>query len=157
MTENIQIKNMSKKEKKNFLSMDLIERMIRVEQKISATFNKPVYYKDTEYYKSLPQSERAAYEEYLRNKKKKKSWWFVPLFVLGISLLFGANITGRVTGGYEVTPVFNILIVVLFVLIIGIALIGVYNRKQKNRMFNRHIAVLDKVYLRRSVKYNKNL
>ena len=38
---------MSQKEKKHFLSMDLIERMIRVEQRVGATFNKEIPYKSS--------------------------------------------------------------------------------------------------------------
>lgn len=64
---------MSKEEKDDFLSNDLIERMVRIEQRISAHFNKPIEYRDTEYYKSLKKSQRDRFEEYLKKKKNKEA------------------------------------------------------------------------------------
>lgn len=62
-----------------FLSMDLIERMIWVEQRVSVHFRKFVKYNETEYYKSLPHNLKVKFENYLKWKKRKK---FVYLFLI---------------------------------------------------------------------------
>ena len=74
-------KLMSKKDKKDYLSNDLIERIIRIEQRVSARFGKIVSYSSTEYYKSLTNEQKSLFEKYLKSKKKKKLF-FSSMFLL---------------------------------------------------------------------------
>lgn len=67
-----EFRDMTKAEKKQFLSMDMAERMIRVEQKISAHFNKSIPSKETEYYKSMSKDDKEEFDNYQRNKHKAK-------------------------------------------------------------------------------------
>ena len=70
-SKNQNLDAMSMTEKKDFLSMDIIERMIRVEQRVSAHFREFIKYNETEYYKSLTKAEKAKFDNYLRWKKKR--------------------------------------------------------------------------------------
>jgi hypothetical protein len=92
-----EFRKMPKKEKESFLSNDLNERIMRVEQRVSTRFGKFVNYKNTEYYKSLSDSQKKAFEKYLNNKKKKKFSVYVSIFLGFISLGFlNLNFTGNV-------------------------------------------------------------
>jgi len=92
-----ELKSMNKKEKKEFLSNDLIERMIRVEQKVSYSFGKDLPYNKTEYYKSLTETEKKNFEEYLDKKQRRKYLLglilLVPIIVIVLS---NVQFTGRV-------------------------------------------------------------
>ena len=51
---------MSKTEKKSFLASDLIERMIRIEQKVRGSMGEGIIpYQQTEYFKELTPNEKA--------------------------------------------------------------------------------------------------
>lgn len=71
---------MTRAERKKFLSMDMAERMIRVEQKISSHFNKNIPCKETEYYKSMSKKDKEEFDNYI--KKKKKSKILVSLLII---------------------------------------------------------------------------
>src|SRR3989344_1978058 len=76
----------SKADKKKIMSLDLAERLIRVEQNVSACFNKPVSFTQTEYFKSMSNSEKKDFIKYLNNKTKKKVFKlflvFLPLLII---------------------------------------------------------------------------
>jgi hypothetical protein len=96
---------MSKKEKKEFLDQDIMERMIRVEQTVSRHFGKKVQHKETSFYKGLSKEDKMTYNRHM-NKKKKRGIFkmlvlILPLFTFG---LMRFNITGAVvreTTGFE--------------------------------------------------------
>lgn len=94
------LSEMSKQEKKIFLSRDMAERIIRVEQQVSASFNKHILYKDTNYYQSMTPAQRKNFDNYLKNKKLKKT---LPLLFLILPLLLflmlGSSITGDAVKG----------------------------------------------------------
>lgn len=81
-------KNMSRAEKKDFLSNDLIERMIRVEQRVSSHVGRPVHYKDTQYYRSLSHDQKKKFESHLRHKNKK----FIVFSFFSFCFVFFAGI-----------------------------------------------------------------
>jgi hypothetical protein len=60
----------SREAKKKFFSMDIAERLIRVEQVVSASFNRPLAYNQTECYKGMTNNEKIEFEEFIRNRKK---------------------------------------------------------------------------------------
>jgi hypothetical protein len=74
---------MTRNERKDFLSNDLIERMIRVEERVARSFGEKINYKKSEYYQGLSSQERQSYERYLKGKKIKKgilSGFFLIMF-----------------------------------------------------------------------------
>ncbi len=82
--------DMSKVEKKKFLSMDLADRMIRIEQRVSAHFNKQIPYRDTEYYKAMTPSEKKEFELHVSANKAKKIGLTI-LIILPIAFLLVLN------------------------------------------------------------------
>src|SRR3989338_2350439 len=108
----------SKADKKKIMSLDLAERLIRVEQNVSACFNKPVSFTQTEYFKSMSNSEKKDFIKYLNNKTKKKVFKlflvFLPLLII---FLLNMSITGKAikeTIGESYFIGAEILVVVLF-------------------------------------------
>ena len=114
----------TKQERGEFLENDFIDRLIRIEQRISAKFGKLIKYTDTYCYKNLNPENRERYEKYLKNKKKRKfifaSTFAVPL----LGILFMSNgITGNVVREGVGESGFQTLYLVLFAFLAGI-LIG---------------------------------
>jgi len=72
---------MSKIKKAKFLSMDMIERMIRVEQTVASHFGKEIPYDKTEYFAGLTTIEKDDFKKYLKKRRKKR-------FLLGFFLIF---------------------------------------------------------------------
>ena len=139
----------------NFLSMDLIERLIKVEMHVSKSFNCPVTMEETEYYRSLSPQKQKEFQEYLKSKKAKKlvaiSSLILPLFALG---LFNATSVGNVVRdnfGESLVSVEIILgIVVLTVLIfIGISFL---NSKFSNKNVYKHLKLLVPIIEKRKVR-----
>lgn len=133
---------MSKKEKEDFLSNDIIERLIRVEQRVSKKFGEEVDYDKTEYYKSLSKKEKKDFENYKKTKNVKKLIVMVLLLFPFLAIgMVGFNFTGNVVsdeigffgGGFSFIIGF-ILIVVLFLSLFKVI-------KKRNRL-DRHCDVL---------------
>lgn len=134
------------KDKKHFLSMDLTERMIRVEQGLSAKFDTNLVYDKTEYFKSLTPGQKEQYKKYLKNKIKKKTF-FSSMIIISL-LVFGAlkiRLTGNVVSDYMRVSSIN----ALEILMIGIAisagvvyLISMIYNKVNNSRFQEHFDVL---------------
>ena|SRR3989338_7361305 len=136
----------TQKEKKMFLSMDLIERMIRVEQRVSAHFHKLIPYNKTEYYKSLTEKERKTFENYLKNKKMKSFLKVSVFFILAVLfLLQGIKLTGSViqeSSSFSLVDMGIFFLVAISLLALTALLLSNARRREK---LNDHVAVLEKV------------
>lgn len=129
---------MNKKEKKNFLSNDLVERMIRVEQRVSANFGQPIHYKNTNYYKSLRQHEKNDFEKHLKKNNSK-------IFVFSILVLFAAgfsfNLTGNVIANSQIgifAPLSLLLISINFFVLVFLLLLTHQKRSRRKRLNSLH-------------------
>jgi hypothetical protein len=65
------LSEMTPKEKKDFLQHDLIERMIRIEQAVSANMGKPLKHNETDFYKELTKEEKMGFNRHINSKKRK--------------------------------------------------------------------------------------
>lgn len=139
---------MSRKEKKEFLSNDLVERMIRLEQRISYHFRKPVLYNETEYYKSLNEAQRKRFEDYLKKNKRKKFLW--ALFLLSPLLIFliaGQDFTGNVIRegiGEGNMGYLSYALVIMLALICIVFVIRILFKSRKSRRMNSHTEIVNK-------------
>src|SRR3989338_5861572 len=144
----------SKADKKKIMSLDLAERLIRVEQNVSACFNKPVSFTQTEYFKSMSNSEK----KYLNNKTKKKVFKlflvFLPLLII---FLLNMSITGKAikeTIGESYFIGAEILVVVLFVVLVIILIIKIISNKRRDKYFNQQVKVIDDILVKKSTVKN---
>lgn len=146
-----EFEGMTKKEKKDFLSNDLIERMIRVEQRVSAHFGRPVLYNQTEYYKSLSQTEKENFEKYLRDKSKKKIFR-IFFFLIPVAILFfiNANFTGNV-----VRENFGRISLVNYTLLFFMSCFFIFfiflwrSKRLRNKKYQEHFNLLENIYSRK--------
>lgn len=141
------LKTMPKSDKARFLSMDLIERMIRVEQNISASFNKHLPLDQTQYYKCLTAEQKKEFNEFLKRKKQRKIVLYGLFFIsLVLLALFNFDITGNAIAqniGYETYDMSNVaLVAVLGVIVLVLILVFIAKRNADSR-FNKHLHVLD--------------
>ncbi|MEK6885441.1 MAG: hypothetical protein AABX17_00575 [Nanoarchaeota archaeon] len=90
--QKVEFCDMTKSEKKKFLSMDLAERMIRIEQRVSAHFHKNVPYNETEYYKGMTPLERTEFERHIRANRTKKIC-LTALIVIPTAILMALNMS----------------------------------------------------------------
>jgi hypothetical protein len=147
---------MSKPEKKKFLSMDLAERMIRVEQKVSAAFNKTVPYKQTEYFRSMSPSQQNDFDKFLKNKKRKKvvSALSLVLPLLGLFLLSG-GLTGNAIRDNLTSGTYNILyisLIVIFVILVVVFISAYSYKKKRDAKFDRNTKVIDDILLKKRLR-----
>jgi len=154
----IEFCDMSKSEKKNFLSMDLAERMIRIEQKVSEHFHKPVQYNETEYYKSLNPLERKEFQRHiLANKAKKICLTALIVVPIAVLIVLNTSITAGVineTLGINYSNSTNFFIWVgAMIFAIGI-LINSLSKRITESYDDSHLDIFDKLSVRRRV--NKN-
>lgn len=144
--------DMSKKERKIFLSMDLIERMIRIEQKVSATFNKKLDYKNTEYYKELTDIERKAFEHYIKKQNRKKfllgAFLAVPivLFCL-VSFDFTGNAIRETLDNEIVFGLMQKIITFIALAVCAVIFIIMFFKRQRKRRYDHHFWVLENALL----------
>jgi hypothetical protein len=75
---------MSSEDGKKFFTLDLAERMIRVEQEVSSSFDRAIPYYQTEYYKNLSLKQQKELSRFIKNKKQKN---FVKLLIFILPLL----------------------------------------------------------------------
>lgn len=149
---------MTKKQRGKFLSNDFIERMIRVEQRVSASFGHPIPYNETEHYKSLSEEEKKEFEKYLEKSKRKKFLLsFLVLLPLFLAILLKTEFTGRVIQeNFNASPSFlSIVFILLFVLVAILALISSVSRKLKESRLNKHFNVLEHILKRRLFTENE--
>ena len=142
-----EFKDMHQSEKKDFLSADFAERMIRVEQSVSASFHQPVKCRDTEYYKSMTSKEKENLLNFLRTKKIKRSSLLIGLVgSILLLFLFGLNLTGNVTG----TPTtlegsyvaVELILIFILVLVIVIILFSLIEDRRKQKRFHTHAKLI---------------
>jgi len=141
---------LSKKDKKTFLAMDMIERLIRVEQTVSNHFNKQLCYKDTLYFKGLCAKEKEEYEGYLKNKRKNKFLVLSSLILIPVLLagLINFNLTGNVIQEDLGVSLLDIIIGVSSLIVILIIII--YLRKGvRDRRFEKKADHIYKIYRRK--------
>jgi len=142
-----ELSEMSKKEKKDFFCNDFTERMIRVEQNVSASFNKPLAYDKTNLYKSLTPVQKKNFESYLKNKKWKKC--LAPLLILVPAIaiaLLNINFTGNVirdnldAGKISyLTMIFMGILAVFFCL----EFFQMFFKKMRARRFKRNTKIIE--------------
>jgi len=145
----------TREEKKDFLESDFLDRLIRIEQRVSAKFGKLVKYTDTYCYKNLIPENRKRYEKYLKTKKKKKLVFVVSLVLFSFGILFLANrITGNVVKEGVGETGFQTFFLVLFAFLAGLLIwVGIFflirfNRKRKfDSLFNH----LEKIASKRKI------
>ncbi len=89
--------DMTKEEKKKFFSLDMADRMIRVEQKVSAHFHKNVSYKETEYYNGMCSSDKEAFDSFIKNKQRAKIAISVMILLpVAILIVLNTSVTASV-------------------------------------------------------------
>ncbi len=150
-TSNVKMSNdefmhLTKKKKKEFLSADLMNRIIRVEQRISASFGKPVYYNNTEFYRGLSERDKQNYEKYIRRRKLNK--FISPIVLVGFIIL-AFSMGGRLTGSTIVNIESSIGSFILFLVILGIVAIAIFSfihRRNREKRLNRHLRVLKRYF-----------
>ena len=141
--------SMTKKQKKDFLSNDFIDRMIKVEQRVSSSFGEWIKYKDTKCYMNLTHLEKDKYEKFLHSKKNR---WRVILILICISLVALVFLSPGFTGNTindsigPRTSSFATSAVLIFVLV-GLLFVGIsfIIRKRKELRFNKKFSVIDDI------------
>lgn len=137
---------MTKKERKNFLDADFINRMIRVEQHISKTFGEEVNYNETDVYNDLKDKERKNYENWLKKQKKIKGKLLLllgtPVLLFFLSLNF--QMTGNVVGGGEGITLTLLQSIILILTVFVFTIIGIIFlfKKRKNKKLDGHLSVI---------------
>lgn len=140
--------DMSREEKKKFLTMDLAERMIRVEQNISTSFGKNIPYNKTNFYLSMVPKQRKEFEEYLKNKTKKRIFFsllsLIPLIFIGlVNLNFTGNAIRRILTDANILLLEQFAVgAILIFLIIGIILF--ISKRNFDKRFKHHTKIIDK-------------
>ena len=149
-------KKMSKKEKKEYLSNDFIERMVRIEQRAFSSFGEYVPYKKTKYYDSLTIDEKKGFENYIK-KGRNKTQLFSFLFLLFlISFVFiKAEFTGNAVNNFVGEQNYSLVSGSLFWIFLFLSFIAILSfifKRLKKRRFEKHFKILDEFALRE--KYN---
>lgn len=145
---------LSEKGKKDFLSNDLAERIIRVEQRVSLRFGKMIPYDKTEYYKSLNPVQKKNFEKYLKNKKKKRTF-FSAVFILPIVFLFflrtrfTGNVINETLGEYSSL---NYLLFFIIFIMLAVGMLSLRNKKRIALRINSHIKIIDDILVRKQIK-----
>ncbi len=123
---------MSKSQKKDFLSNDLVERMIRIEQRVSSHVSKPIHYKSTQYYKSLSEHQRHIFEKYLKHKNKKLFFLSCLTFLslLGLGGITGNAVLNLASEGLKIS---YLVVILICLALIGYLLIRVYEKKKRHK------------------------
>ena len=144
--KDIDLGALPKPEKRKFLSMDLIERMIRVEQKVASTFGEKIPSKKTQYYKSLTSGEKKSFNNYL-NKKRNKRFAFIvlTLIILSLPFLLNLNFTGNVIQENTSFPISFIEsgVLIFVVLFVAVFLIIFILERTKNKNLERHYDIVE--------------
>lgn len=141
-----EFKKLPKKDKDKYLFCDMAHRLIRVEQKVSASFNKPVKLEQTEYYKSLTPVEQKNIKEYVANKKKNKILCLWATFIsITLFVFLRISLTGNViSNSTSYNYLYDLSTILLFVLIIFFIVVLYYllNKRVTERHIRRHLKKL---------------
>lgn len=146
-----ELKSMSKEDKKEFLSNDLIARMIRLEQRVSASFGEVVPYNKTKYYQNLTDAEKKNFNKYLHSKIGSKFVFslLASLFVFGGFLARG-SLTGNVIGGTNSISYGGIIVAVLAVIGLIVLLFHQIQKRRREKMFKSVLNLLDRSIKKRN-------
>lgn len=142
------------KKRKEMGNLDMMERMIRVEQKIAASFGKYIPYEDTIYYNSLSMSEKQNFESYLKKSRRKKVLFAFAL-ISGLSLIAGLKLTltGKVAQDNlpDTGLIGNILILAVLAGLIYLAS-SVIEKRRSEKILDRNFKIIQDII---SKKRNK--
>lgn len=146
---------MQKTEMKKFLSMDMAERLIRVEQNVASSFNKDVPYDKTAYYLSMTPEQKKDFDKFLKNKKKKRIMMSSSVLVsfLGLSI-FGIGVTGNVVSNGQNMVTFStsqIVLAGIFGILLAYAGYSFISNKIKNKRFENTTDVINKIVVNKRV------
>jgi len=144
--------DMTKKEKEEFLSMDLIERMIRLEQRVSASFGEFIPYPKTHYFQNLSQNEKSKFTKYLKKYKRRKYilGFLLSLFVVTV-FLFKGNITGNFISNtlFSFNTIYGKIFSISLLLIVLLSIFILLFKNKKEKKFKSHSNVMYNLYLRK--------
>ncbi|MEI7719571.1 MAG: hypothetical protein WCI72_06895 [archaeon] len=146
--------DMNKTEKKCFLACDLIERMIRIEQKVRGSMGEGLvpYYK-TEYFKELHSSEKNKFLEYLKGKEVKKKWKFLPFVLIpGLGSFIGLKVTGNVIAEEQGIQPINLILLGVFLVAVVAYWIYVLSKRRRFKRLDRHFNVLERIIAKRKLR-----
>lgn len=156
-----QIRKLPSKEKEEFLFNDLALRMIRVEQNVSKSFNKPVKMQETEYYKSLTPIQRTSLANFLKSQKKNRILSFfalvLPIFFLSF---FNFSLTGNAIADNVGTRAFSMLeggLIGLFIVLAVILGFILLSEKMVERRLHKHIKIIEPYLLRKHLQLKLGL
>ncbi len=139
MRQQLQLEGLTKKERKNAASMDFIERIIRVEQRVSSSLGRHVSYNETEYFKSLSDKEKKNFEAYLKRKRNKRAVFLFLVFLsLSAILFFNSRFTGNVISENDSGNV-SMLFVYFVVALLFIFVFSEAIRKKREKSFNGYL------------------
>lgn len=148
---------MNKKEKKEFLSNDLIERMIRIEQNISTSFGNPILYNKTQYYLSLTPEEKKKFDKFIKTKKEKLGNLivvFLSLLLIVIIIFPRIEFTGNIiTNNFDLeSKTINYFFLITAGIIIFMLIIYWLYKKLKSRKYHKHFQVIERILLKKYYK-----
>ncbi len=145
---------LSKKKKKEFLSNDLTERIIRIEQRVSARFGKLIFYNETEYYKSLSPKQKKKFEQYLNSKKAKKlAVLLVILFPILALFLLNLNFTGNaVKEQFGDSSILGYMLIALIIIIFLAWLNFIKRKKAREKRFKDYFNILEDIVYKQKGK-----
>lgn len=135
----MEIQTQEIEQRKKTMSMDFAERIMKIEQIISAHFNQPKKYQQTEFFKKMSADEKRDFENYLKNKKKMHRVMPFLLILPIIFLLFlNTSITGNtvkenIDGRLSLTIELILLSIVVIIFITFISL-SISNRRLEKKI-----------------------
>ena len=135
------LKEMTKKEKKEFLDHDITERMIRVEQVVSKHFGKVVPHRETTFYKGLSKDDKMAYNRHINKKKKRNIFRMLALILPLVAFsLMRFNITGSAIGNSSGIEFYwwSFVAIAVFVVIATFVITHYLLRKRIERRLKSH-------------------
>lgn len=146
--------DMGKTEKKNFLACDLIERMIRIEQKVRGSMGEGVVpYQQTEYFKELHPNEKTRFVDYLKSKETKKKWKFLPFVLIpGVGALIGMRVTGNVVAEEQSIQPLNLFLLGVFLVAVIAYWIYVLSKRKRFNRLDRHFKVIERIISKRKLR-----
>lgn len=146
--------DMTQNEKKNFLANDLIERMIRIEQRLGVSFGgKQVPYYQTQYFKELRPGEKIRFTKYLKGKEKNKRFGLFSFSVVALfSLIVFFRVTGNVISKQNYFSWMDILLVFVVLAVVGFLFSHIHHKKTRKSRMDKHFLVLEKLITKRKYK-----
>ena len=144
------VPHMSKKEKKEFLSNDFIDRMIRVEQRVAQTFGTNLSYKQTRYYQGLSTQEKQLFDVYMKGARPMSfllSVAFISVVLFLLSFRFG--LTGLAIAETMDSFIFGMGGVWLFLLFVDLLALFNILKYRRKKHFNKKFDILEEIMLQR--------